>query len=317
MKSLIFKALTNLSADLERIPQLQSNSKPAKYLRWALAEAVISEELSNNIFTAFYFPKDIKPSPESNELIHILDWLNRADTRRASICRSQLAIVCSQDENTGQKIASKATQRVLDILSPLISENRDEFANKLEELFTRAVKLWQPLQRADKRIVVSATNKWSDQTHWDLWEEYDDISLQQKSSPMPTYESLVILFPQIWAGSKLLFHGKALSPTQNAFIAAKLEHLEAEPNRFFSRSRRNTGNYIGDLGNRTAERRMSSTARGDATPRPTFDTRRETSFTGRTHSQTGPQREDVTASVSSTRSNSKAGVAARVHSTAI
>jgi hypothetical protein len=316
MKSLIFKALTNLSAHLERIPQLRTNSKPAKFLRWALAEAVISEELSNNIFTAFYFPKDIKPSPESNGLVRILDWLNGADTRRASICRSQFAIVCSQDENTGQNIVSQATQRVLNILGPFISENRDELANKLEELFTRAVRLWQPLQRADKRVVVSA-DQWSDQNNWDLWEEYDDISLQQTSSPMPTYESLVILFPQIWAGSKLLFRGKALLPTQNAFIAAKLEHLEAEPTRFFSRSRRNTGNYIGDLGNRTAERRMSSTARGDATQKPTIDAQRETSFTGRTYSQTGTQREGVTASVPSTRSNSKAGVAARVHSTAI
>jgi hypothetical protein len=271
---------------------LASNTEPAQLLRCAFAEAVISQELLNNVFVDFYFPSDIKSSPESNKLIQVLDWLSRVEPRRASICRSQIATVCCQNENMRSKIISEATQRVLTTLNPWIIDNREQLSNELIELFTEAVELWQPLQRADRHIVVKNDGDWIDE---DTWQEYDDMSLlpnHQSNPPIHDYEPMVILFPRIFTGSFLIFHGYALYPTQAAIIAAKLECSQAGPN---SGLRRRDPMY-------RTERRLSNAVH-DTIQKSSSDGRREAS-----HSRVRSHRPDRTASVSSTKSTKTGSV---------
>jgi hypothetical protein len=263
---------------------------------------VISQELSTSIFLDFHFPDAVKSSPELNSLAQILHWLSTVEPRRAGICRSQIAIICCQCGNIRQKIINQATQRVLTALNPWIFENREQLSNELAELFTEAVELWQPLQRADSHVMVKNDGDWIDE---DTWPEYNDVNLlpanHQNNPQISINQPLAILFPRIYAGNDMISHGYALYPTQAAVIAAKLEHGQASPS--IGLRRRNTGASNREpLNSRRTERRLSSTP---------YDTIQKTSLDGRreaSHANAGSHRADRTASVSSTRSNKTGSV---------
>jgi len=281
---------------LGKIPQLVSNTKPAQLLRCAVAEATVAHELSENVFIDFYSPDAVKPPPESKRPIPILDWLSEMDPLRASICRSQIAIVCYEYENTRQKIISQATQRVLATLDPWIFDNRRELTNELTQLFTESLELWQPLQRArTAHFMVDNSGAWLNE---DSWEDYNEASLS--SSPhrndqqITGHIPLAILFPRITAGSVMVYHGYALYSTQAAVIAATLEYSQASPS--IGLRRRPTSHRIKDTLSSPTERRLSSSTH-DTVQKPSSDGRGEGS-----NSRAGPHRADHTASVSSTRS---------------
>jgi hypothetical protein len=217
------------------------------------------------------------------------------DPIRASICRSQIAIVCSEHDDPRQKIISQATQRVLNILDPWISEDKAKFGDELAEFFNEAIGLWQPLQRAESHYVVN--NNFGDWWNDDVWKGYSDLSLlpaaysdMQQMSDLE-FEPLINLFPRILGENDIIYHGRALSSTQAVVVAAKQELSQGSP-----RLRRTTvSQNIKETNQIRYERRPSSSIH-DATQKASSEVRSEVS-----NSQIGSQQAHRTSSIASNK----------------
>ncbi|KAM7186955.1 hypothetical protein V8F33_011501 [Rhypophila sp. PSN 637] len=227
------------SQTLFGIPQLASNSMPARYMRCALAESVISEILATLVFsnrsltTARLKSNGGDNSADLGPMVAGLETLlSRGYSVEATIIQWQLVKVC-QHLKASRRTVSRATQAVCDILDPWLavecreSSTRDEFADQLASLFSEAADLWQTLQRTRANATTAVGNAGGD---WDYeedsWPEYnvcgkppstptagkdgspvDDHDTRQRWSSLtnghPTSLPVASLFPRILAGNKL------------------------------------------------------------------------------------------------------------------
>ncbi|KAK4210802.1 hypothetical protein QBC37DRAFT_27355 [Rhypophila decipiens] len=221
------------------IPQLASNSMPARYMRCALAEAVISDVLSRLVFsnrilaTARLKGNGGDNSADLGPMVAGLETLSsRGYPVEATIIQWQLVKVCQQLKSS-RKTVSRATQAVCHILDPWLvvecreSSTKDEFADQLTSLFSEAAGLWQTLQRTRANATAAVGNAGGD---WDYeedsWPEYnmcekppstptagkdgspvDDHDTRRRWSSLtnghPTSLPVASLFPRILAGNKL------------------------------------------------------------------------------------------------------------------
>lgn len=208
---------------------MSCNSEAAAKMRCALAEAIIARNLSTYIFQDFYI--ETSECPKIRELTEILSHLDTKDTRKASIARHQVASALEHPRNK-ETVISEAVRSITKLLMPdsTIDQHAGfkDLGRSLTELFREALKIWQRLRRAPEHIIASV-DVMSDE--WDIddaqdW--YDTVSIHEAKKQVqgPALEPnfpIAVLFPQIWIGDTLLFHGHALFPSQGAVVAASLE----------------------------------------------------------------------------------------------
>ncbi|KAK0636159.1 hypothetical protein B0T17DRAFT_503637 [Bombardia bombarda] len=225
--------LIDVGDAMSQIPQVTSNSRAARYMRCALAEAIAADGLSRHIFKDFYLPEG-KAGTELSSIIKSLEWLNEDHPLQATIIRCQLARACSHT-STVNDIPARAAGFVTNSLSPWVNDDGQrirQFMSDLAALFSEAMRQWQKLQRGSKqaRAVKALT------IH--LWLQAEDsrpgydskpVEGEPKSSPKASVAPCAVLFPQIRVGKDtddgqdILFHGFALFPTQLAVVAAVQE----------------------------------------------------------------------------------------------
>jgi hypothetical protein len=204
---------------------VESNSTVARYIRCAVAEAVVAQELAKNIFRDFYVG-DKEVETELSDLRKALTWLNKEHQQEAAIIRCQLVHVC----NKSSKVNVVATQVAQDVCAALCcwlnDTAREQFMEGLKGIFVDALRIWQHLQRTlQGAMAVMDPNSWIEQA--DARPEYDiPLESGQNSQQQPISElidPLAILFPQVLVGKEVLFHGFALFHTQTAVTVASLE----------------------------------------------------------------------------------------------
>ena len=310
---------------------MSSNSKAAKCIRCAFAEAVVAQELSKHIFQRFFFLEKAAASAESRSLAKALAYLNENHPQQATIIRCQLSRAY-EDSQSAKALPSRATEAVCAILDPWLSgdvEREQNFAAELMRLFSRALKLWQRLQRSRRKIMVSDTIDINSNT-WlaaeDSWPEYDDTDLlrgdgqrsqQMTSSRLTNKSALAVLFPQIYAEQdghnneeELLFHGFALFSEQAAVVAVHLERSSTQRGlrRTSTTHRRRMSDYNG-RDRQTADRqvmkgRRPSAATSDIDARPkTLVACRVSEFTALGDNYEAKDRQTDRQRVASRRSN--------------
>jgi hypothetical protein len=197
---------------------------------------------------------------------------------------------------------------------------RGQFVDRLRGIFAEAIGIWQHLQRTRQGAVAVmdlAPDGWIEET--DARSEYNSISLESKqnSQQQPSSElvgPLAILFPQVWVGDEVLFHGFALFPTQTAVIAASLERNSQRSLRKTTGHRRRTSDM--DRRSRIEQEiasRVPHNASGGVMPQrrpslPATPAQSDLSFPGRLGNSRPTQvRADPVASVSSKGRRSERG----------
>jgi len=298
--NLISKTYINLpGSTLSKIPQVPSNTEPAQYIRCAVAEAVIAQTLARKVFLDFYLPESSRA--ELSALIRALAWLREEHPRQATIARCQIATACNEHSGKGQ-IPTLAAEEVCTILNPWISDNtaRERLAGDLTNLFREAMDLWQNLQRAEEpatTVVDVGDANWLEEE--DARSEYNKVAVGEEHRPQGTTSGLLgplaVLFPQIWIGSQLVYHGFALFHTQSAVIAASLERSQRNSRNTNTNRRRMSESEKRD----SAHQRKSS---GDGTQRSSLGAPSDLSYSERVNSRPQRTRTDPAASVSSTKS---------------
>ena len=215
-------------------------------MRCALAESVIANQLTTNIFQDFYIVGSI--STKLHGLAEVLSTLDEQGPRKASIARYQIATAL-EDSQVRNQIILHTVEIVERSLLPWLPQNTDKktsaqesLRHDLTELFKDAVDLWQRLRRAPEHCTASAdliSDEWAPE---DARQLYDTIKTDEKyrvqGAALETNLPVAVLFPQIWKGSQVIFHGHALFPSQSAFIMASLENTKASMSNGSVRRRR-------------------------------------------------------------------------------
>lgn len=195
-------------------------------MRCAVVEAIIAEQLSASIFQDFY----ISASDKLNlrELTEVLSRLDKGHPRKANIIRYQIA-TAFENPQTQNSIILCTVDNVDRLLRPWLTEStvRERLKHDLAEFFRDALDLWKRLRR-DTVHATAQANVTSDQ--WELddaRQQYDTVKIDEHygfpGAALASTSPSAVLFPQIWIGNHVLFHGHALFPSQSAVIAANLE----------------------------------------------------------------------------------------------
>jgi hypothetical protein len=242
-------------------------------MRCAITEAVISQKLASNIFRDFY-TWDKEAETELSGLRKGLSWLGKEHPKEATIMRCQLAKACNKSCNV-EAVATQVAQDICAALRSWLNDDtaRRQFAERLKEIFVEAIRIWQHLQKTRQGAMAAmdlTSESWIEET--DARPEYNSMALgsEQNSQQRPTSQDidpLAILFPQIYAGDELLFHGFALFPTQTAVIVASQECNGQRSLRRTTAHRRRTSDMGG--GSRTEPgmaRQVVNNASGGVTP---------------------------------------------------
>jgi hypothetical protein len=276
-------------------------------MRCAIAEAVVADELATAIFRDFYAGKETEA--KLGGLRSALGWPSKEHQDEAAIIRCQLAKVCGEPRKV-HAVAAQAAHDVCTALRWWLNDTaQGPFAEGLRGIFVEAMGIWQHLQRTRQGAEAAmdrAFHNWMEQT--DARPQYGSIARsepnaqqQPTSGPM---DPLAVLFPQIWVGENLIFHGFALFPTQTAVVAAAQERTGPQSLRAVHRRR------TSDMGGRSrteqgTARQVVNNASGSAmAPRrpslPATPAQSDFSFSGRLgNSQPLQGRVDPAASVSS------------------
>ncbi|KAK3346324.1 hypothetical protein B0T25DRAFT_276602 [Lasiosphaeria hispida] len=230
--------ISGLQPPLSQIPQVATNSSAACCMRAALAEAVIAQELSESIFKEYYNLNRFI-GIETGILVNAIAALAKTHPVQALIVRAQLTKACNSSSDVA-KIPARAAESVGTVLGGWVGEDaprRQRLLEELEVLFSDAMTLWQPLQRARKRITTRIA------LSADLWDEEEDKrdaydsasddahSIEGGGMTSTILGPMAILFPQILAGNECLFHGNALFHTQHAVLAAARENSKSQQDR--------------------------------------------------------------------------------------
>lgn len=219
-----------LQPPLSQIPQPSTNSSAARLMRVALAEAIITQELSGNIFQEFHNLKTLT-GIEQDTLAKVVDTLAKTYPLQATIVRCQLTKVCSSSSDRAA-IPALAAERVATVLGAWFGEGgsepqRQPFLEKLATIFSDAMDLWERLQRSPQKITTRTNvfdDSWFDDDKRDAYDDANDgTRLEDGRATSTIVIPMAILFPRILADHEDLFHGYALFHTQPAVVAAARE----------------------------------------------------------------------------------------------
>lgn len=198
----------------------------AQSVRCALSEAIIAQELSNSIFQDFYVSHNVG-STEGTVFRNVLAKLMKTHTHQVTAIRCQMAKIFAESSRIDQT-ASQAVENVCAILNSWLHDDTtrsDCFKKDLTALFSELINLWIELQRCGQRLVVAGEvteGRWLENE--DRRREYDDSNGEEPQWTAPSASELVepiaVLFPQIFAGEDLVFHGYALFSTQRIVTQA-------------------------------------------------------------------------------------------------
>ena len=207
-------------------------------MRAALTEAVIAQELSESIFKEYYNLNQFT-GIGNDIVVNTIAALAKTHPLHAAIVRAQLTKACNSSSDVA-KIPARAAESVSTILGGWIGEEnqpqRQQLLEELEVLFSDAMRLWQPLQRALQRI---ATRMDLSAEYWDEEEdkrnayddENDDAPSGEGGMTSTISGPMAILFPQVLADGKYLLYGNALFHTQYAVLAAARENARSQQDR--------------------------------------------------------------------------------------
>ncbi|KAK0719424.1 hypothetical protein B0H67DRAFT_151277 [Lasiosphaeris hirsuta] len=230
--------ISGLQPPLSQIPQVATDSSAARCMRAALAEAVVAQELSESIFTEYYNLNRFI-GIESGILVNAIATLARTHPVQALIMRAQLTKACNSSRDVA-KIPARAAESVATVLGGWIGEDaprRQRLLEELEAIFSDAMAVWQPLQRARKRITTRmalSVDFWDeDEDKRDAYDNANDDAHSIEGGGMTStiLGPMAILFPQVLADNECLFHGNALFHTQHAVLAAARENSKSQQDR--------------------------------------------------------------------------------------
>lgn len=229
------KVTLSVSGTLAKIPQPASNSPEARAMRCAFAEAVVARELCRSIFTDLY-PSDSATQSLCEGLARIFSWLDSSHPEEAVVTRCQLARAMAKSCDPKQ-CATRSAEKVCMTLGSWLGDKdrRRQFAADLGAQFEKAIDLWLPLQRADQHVRADTdlnSSEWlyseDKRARYDAVTEEEETPKDSDIIPAPVHDHpvdfpLVVLFPRIFVGDDILFHGFSLFADQRAVIAAKVE----------------------------------------------------------------------------------------------
>ncbi|KAK7414465.1 hypothetical protein QQX98_006651 [Neonectria punicea] len=303
------------STALSRILQVPSETGVAQCIRCALVEAVVAQELSVSIFQDVYLVDDATQARLSG-LFQALEWLDQTHPLHATIIRCQIAKI-SDGSRKVKEVPGQAAEAVRSVLGPWLRDDRsqeDLFMEALQDIFSEALQLWQRLQRTRQRaqaVVDLDPRIWDpkDDSRRDYdgeMREEDNMSQQQMAMDAFATGPIAVLFPKIYMGDdgqeyasesgeddEPLFHGFALFCTQGAAMAASKEGVVPR------KLRRSSTNFK----RRSSEHGRRSRMGVKLQTRGLFaESQGEAPHSQRAASQSGRARDQMTASLLSTRS---------------
>jgi hypothetical protein len=165
----------------------------------------------------------------------ILDLLEESSPPRQNIVRSQLLAAHEElvgDPHIREQVKGRAIRYCYPLLGspPRNPEFGSDFYEDLRTIFDEAIDLWHPLQASVNRFVSSADldGSWICNKDFDIGPRSDNGG---KSSIGGTDRPMLRLFPRVEAGEQIIFAGVALSASQRAVIAARIEGDQTEAER--------------------------------------------------------------------------------------
>ncbi|CAM1502426.1 Fc.00g044100.m01.CDS01 [Cosmosporella sp. VM-42] len=216
--------IQDLKARFPKIPLTTDTTRAAAQMRSAVAEAVIAEVLTTQIFVPFYLANGLKTAAST-----LLDIFGD-DERRRSIYRCQILQSRTDAEEVArveEDIVRKASNEVRTTLHPLVVAFKQAgFYNAVPTFFREALRLWAEVQRSRDLITAEAPDMNEVQPP-SKYEEYDQASGSSpsakgsKSGAKPSIAA--VLFPQVATREDLIFNGMALWSNQGALVAATQE----------------------------------------------------------------------------------------------
>jgi hypothetical protein len=201
-------------------------TRPAAQMRCAVAEAVIADVLTNQIFVPFYLPVHTRSAAST-----LLDIFGD-DERRRTIYRCQILRSMSDTEDLARvqdEIVRKASSEVRGELQGLVVAFKQAgFFHAVPTLFKEAQALWAEVQRSRDFITAEPP----DMNEVRPPAKYDDYDQNGASPQSPSHKSskaaskpqiAAVLFPQVATREDLIFNGMALWSNQAALAAAAQE----------------------------------------------------------------------------------------------
>ncbi|KAL4993358.1 hypothetical protein BDV10DRAFT_190075 [Aspergillus recurvatus] len=187
-----FRKATETALSLQ-VPLLASNTQAAKGMRLAVILGILSREIDRYIFQPNYLIS------EEARLRDILSQLALTDGAKESFCR---AVLLSIDQGTQQESLNSRVQSLVRKVSfcmcDLLSEAQyNEFRQHIENVVSRAISVWLPIQRAAKRYEPDF-----DPLHWDdgEWRPFklpgQETSLSKQDDGISS-NNLLTIFPRI------------------------------------------------------------------------------------------------------------------------
>lgn len=192
-------------------------------MRCIIAEAVIAEVLTNQIFVPFYLANGLKTAASA-----LLDYFGDNEHRH-TIYRCQVLQSMDDSEDTTrieEDIIRKASNEVRTTLHPLVVAFKQAgFYNAVPVFFREALRLWSEVQRSRHMITAEAPSMNEEQPP-NQYDEYDQASgyTRPKGSKSPVEKAIAaVLFPQVGTRDELVFGGVVLWSNQTAILAAAQE----------------------------------------------------------------------------------------------
>ncbi|KAL4974908.1 hypothetical protein BDW66DRAFT_152507 [Aspergillus desertorum] len=180
------------------IPLLASNTPAAKGMRLAIILGILSREIDRCIFQPNYLFSE-EAQLRDIQLRDILSQLAMTDGAKESFCRAVLLSIGqnTQEDSLHSRVQS-VVRKVSFYLCDLLSEAQyAEFRQNIENVVNRAVSVWLPIQRAEKRYEPDF-----DPLSWDdgEWRPFkfpgQETSLSSPENEIPS-NNLLTIFPRI------------------------------------------------------------------------------------------------------------------------
>ncbi|KAJ5465327.1 uncharacterized protein N7458_001013, partial [Penicillium daleae] len=174
------------------VPLLAFNSPAAKGMRLAVILAILAREIDTNIFQPNYLFSD-------TELRVVLCDLATVDGGKESFCRSMLlSIDHSAQQVSIQSRIQTVVCNVSNSLFGVLSEAQfGEFRQRIENVVTRAIETWRPIQSASKKYETDFEPlKWDD-NDWTQFQFPGDNNDQNEAANSHQGSNLLTVFPRI------------------------------------------------------------------------------------------------------------------------
>lgn len=189
-------------------------------MRCAVAEAVIAEVLSKQIFVPFYLANGTKTAASS--LLSIFG----EDEKGRSIYRCQILKSMKDPDEVArveEDIVRKASNEVRTTLHPLVVAFKQAgFFNAIPVLFRDALKLWSAVQRS-RDLITAEPPDLNEVQPPGKYEEYDGAAKSGKATSSAKPSIAAVFFPQVATREDLIFNGMALWSNQAALLSAAQE----------------------------------------------------------------------------------------------